>query len=160
MVGLSKKEKGSAAAVPRVPSMPGIAVGLLAAASLALSPLQGYAVEQVSTDGLDTETKRAGNQGANALIEGSDITDESVESILDKLKNKVLPESKAMIAKASDDGSTYTASLAKEIELVEQEVEGQIQAIKEGKASSSNLKSFLSGVEQQLNALKANGGFD
>jgi hypothetical protein len=33
--------------------------------------------------------------------------------ILDKLKNKVLPESKAMIAKASDDGSTYTASLAK-----------------------------------------------
>lgn len=33
--------------------------------------------------------------------------------ILNKLKNKVLPESKAMIAKASDDGSTYTASLAK-----------------------------------------------
>ena len=28
---------------------------------------------------------------------------------------------------------------------MEQEVEGQIQAIKEGKASSSNLKSFLSG---------------
>ena len=28
---------------------------------------------------------------------------------------------------------------------MEQEVEGQIQAISEGKASSSNLKSFLSG---------------
>ena len=129
-----------------------------------------HEAEQVSTEGLNTETKRAGNQGANALIEGSDITDESVESvcrhspnepavmcslsaaceasystvmtqggksecaaraiafpssnqalaaqILDKLKNKVLPESKAMIAKASDDGSTYTASLAKACRLV------------------------------------------
>ena len=109
--------QGAVAAVPRIPS---IALGLLAAASLTLSPLQGkrvcslldgswalskvlqqadavavasrqfthqaasfagHAVEQVSTEGLDTETKRAGNQGANALIEGSDITDESVESV-------------------------------------------------------------------------------
>lgn len=48
----------------------------------------GHAVEQVSTDGLDTETKRAGNQGANALIEGSDITDESVESVCRHSPNK------------------------------------------------------------------------
>ena len=37
-----------------------------------------------------------------------------------------------------------------EIELVEQEVEGQIQAIKEGKGSSSNLKSFLSGYRSLI----------
>lgn len=33
--------------------------------------------------------------------------------ILDKLKNKVLPESKAMMQQAADDGSTYKGSIAK-----------------------------------------------
>ena len=49
-----------------------------------------------------------------AWLEGIPCSCEALAAqILDKLKNKVLPESKAMIAKASDDGSTYTASLAK-----------------------------------------------
>lgn len=36
---------------------------------------------QVSTDGLDTVTKPSGTAGAEALVEGSDITNESVESV-------------------------------------------------------------------------------
>ena len=39
------------------------------------------AQQSVATEGLDTETKPAGQSGATALIEGSDITDESVESV-------------------------------------------------------------------------------
>ena len=35
----------------------------------------------MATDGLDTETKPAGNAGADALVEGSDLTNESVETV-------------------------------------------------------------------------------
>ena len=47
--------------------------------------------------------------------------------------------------------SLQGSGCVQEIELVEQEVEGQIQAINEGKASSSNLKSFLSGYRPLRN---------
>lgn len=39
------------------------------------------AQQSVATEGLDTETKPAGQAGATALVEGSDITGESVESV-------------------------------------------------------------------------------
>lgn len=49
---------------------------------------------------------------------------------------------------------------SQELETVESEVEAQIQAASNGQGDPSNLKSFLSGVEQQVNALKAIAGFD
>ena len=43
---------------------------------------------------------------------------------------------------------------------MESEVDSQIQAASNGQGDPSNLKSFLSGVEQQVNALKAIAGYD
>ena len=51
-------------------------------------------------------------------------------------------------------------SVLQELETVENEVESQIQAVSSGSGDPSNLKSWLSGVEQQMNALKAIAGFD
>ena len=66
-----------------------------------------------------------------------------------------------MLAEALAQRDTmHVRPTMQELETVENEVEAQIQAVSSGSGDPSNLKSWLSGVEQQLNALKAIAGFD
>ena len=47
----------------------------------------------------------------------------------------------------------------KELETVQGEIEGLVKSAEQG-GDQSNIKSFASGVEQQVNALKALLGYD
>lgn len=125
---------------------------VLAAAQIALLPFTG-----VSYAALDTNTEQ---QGLAATVEGSDITNEDQTSVLDKLQNKILPEAKEMLTRVGkgEDGS-YPSSIAKELETVDMEVNDLIQQANKG-GDMSNIKSAASGIEQQINALKAIVGFD
>jgi gas vesicle protein len=133
-------------------------LGALAAAQLAFLPMSGQAFNLIPTPkGLDTETRK---EGVGATIEFSDITDQDATEVIQKLKNDILPDVKNQLAQfASSKGSNYPDSIVKELETVENEVEALLRQA-EGGGNASNLKSLASSIEQQINALKANVGFD
>ena len=80
--------------------------------------------------------------------------------VVDRLRNKILPDVKAKLAKVGEGtAGGYSSSVVKELETVSGEIEGLIKTADEG-GDTSNIKSFASGVEQQVNALKALLGFD
>ena len=80
--------------------------------------------------------------------------------VVDKLKNVILPDVKKQLAKVGEGSAGgYNSSIVKELETVQGEIEGLVKSADQG-GDSSNIKSFASGVEQQVNALKALLGYD
>lgn len=80
--------------------------------------------------------------------------------VVDKLKNVILPDVKRQLAKVGEGSAGgYNSSIVKELETVQGEIEGLVKSADQG-GDSSNIKSFASGVEQQVNALKALLGYD
>ena len=108
---------------------------------------------------MDTDTYYA---GAKATIEASNLRDQSPADVVRALKEEVLPKVQAKLAEAAaGSGSSYPQSIVKELETVKDEVTALAAPIPEGgAASSSNVKSAASAIEQQINALKATLGFD
>ena len=108
---------------------------------------------------LNTDTYKA---GAAAKIESSDLRDQSPASIVDSLKNNVLPKAQEKLGEVADQaGGSYAGSVLKELKTVKSEIdalEKQIQG--DNPPSKSAVKSTASGIEQQVNALKALLGFD
>lgn len=79
---------------------------------------------------------------------------------MDKLKNTILPDVKRQLAKVGEGSAGgYNSSIVKELETVQGEIEGLVKSAEQG-GDQSNIKSFASGVEQQVNALKALLGYD
>ncbi|GAB4820104.1 hypothetical protein N2152v2_007150 [Parachlorella kessleri] len=128
---------------------------LLGAAAIGVASL--LVAAGPSHAGLDTSTTK---KGEAAKIEYSRIEDESPEAVVKKLKYEVLPDVfKKLGADADQDGSTYPKSVVQEFKTVAQEVDALERQVKAG-GRGTNIKSLASGIEQQINALKANLGFD
>lgn len=128
------------------------AVTFAAAALTFSSPTPAFAE-------LNTDTYKA---GAAAKIESSDLRDQSPGSIVNSLKENVLPKAQAKLKEAADkSGGSYAQSVVKELQTVKSEIdalEKQLQG--DNPPSKSVVKSTASGIEQQVNALKALLGFD
>lgn len=114
---------------------------------------------------LDTDTFKAG-QGAT--VEASQIGDESETEVVRKLK-EIVPEIQARLAQdAAENGSGYPDSVIRELDTVmseikalERQARSDAAAAPEGSPDvNSSVKSTASGIEQQVNALKAILGFD
>lgn len=132
-------------------------LGALAAAQLAFMPAAVYAGPLVQDKGLDERTEK---KGAAATIEGSNIAGQDAGEVVDRLKNTILPDVKAKLAKVGEGSSGgYSASIVKELETVAGEIEGLVRDAGQG-GDMSNIKSSASGIEQQVNALKALLGYD
>ncbi|KAK9817513.1 hypothetical protein WJX74_002779 [Apatococcus lobatus] len=144
----------------------GVAVRILsalAAAQLALMPAAvsaqgiGPLIQPPGSKSIDERTEQ---KGAAATIEGSDIGGQDAGDVVDKLKNTILPDVKRQLAKVGEGSAGgYNSSIVKELETVQGEIEGLVKSAEQG-GDSSNIKSFASGVEQQVNALKALLGYD
>jgi len=123
----------------------------LAAAAVTFSPTPAFAK-------LDTDTYKA---GPSAKIESSDLHDQSPGSIVDSLKEQVLPKAEEKLGEVADkSGGSYANSVLQELKTVRSEIdalEKQIQG--DDPPSKSVVKSTASGIEQQVNALKALLGF-
>ncbi|KAG7670285.1 hypothetical protein NADE_001887 [Nannochloris sp. 'desiccata'] len=134
------------------PTMAKIAAAAFAAAALTFSPNPAFAE-------LDTDTYKA---GASAKIESSDLRDQSPASIVDSLKQQVLPKAEEKLSEVADQsGGSYANSVLQELKTVRSEIdalEKQLQGA--DPPSKSAVKSTASGIEQQVNALKALLGFD
>jgi hypothetical protein len=105
---------------------------------------------------LDEDTYHA---GVEATIEASGLHDQSAQEIVRLLKDKILPDVEAKLKDHyKEDGSTYPDSVVKELNTVKTELEALSKEARNG--STSNVKSMASGIEQQINALKANLNFD
>jgi hypothetical protein len=129
-----------------------ISAALLAALALNAAPAGAK---------LDTATFKAGE---GATVEYSQIGDESAASVVAKLK-QMIPEIQARLgADAEHSGSGYPNSLVKEFDTVKSEIAAlERQLVSDtarGTAANSGVKSTASGIEQQVNALKAILGFD
>lgn len=105
---------------------------------------------------IDLNTFKAGTK---ATIEASDITKESAESVVKNLKDVVMPEVERKLNEAvQGKGSSYPESVVKELQTVKSEIAALDRQLAGGETSS--IKSAASGIEQQINALKAILGFD
>jgi hypothetical protein len=127
------------------------AAAAFAAAALTFSPAPVFAK-------LDTDTYKA---GPSAKIESSNLQDQSPASVVDSLKQQVLPKAEEKLAEVADQsGGSYANAVLQELKTVRSEIdalEKQIQG--EDPPSKSVVKSTASGIEQQVNALKALLGF-
>ena len=119
------------------------------------------AVQKMKEDaetGVDTETYKA---GVGAKIEYSDIQSQSAADVVNSLKEKILPEVEAKLSQAaSKSGSSYPDSIVQELKTVKGEIEALERGLAGGSQDESVTKSLASSIEQQVNALKANLGFD
>ena len=121
----------------------------VAAASLALFTMPANAA-------LDTSTYKAGE---SAKIESSDLRDQSAKDIVKSLKEEVVPKAEAKLGEAAD--TNYAKSIVQELETVKGEIDALERQLQEGGGGSKSvIKSTASGIEQQVNALKAMLGFD
>lgn len=127
-------------------ALPMFAVGAAAAVQLAFG---GPALAA-----LDTETSQ---KGLAATIEYSDIQDQDALEVAKMLNEKLLPMARDELQKVAS--GSYDSSIVKELETVQGEVNQLIEQVKAGK-NISNIKSTASGIEQQLNALKATLGVE
>lgn len=123
----------------------------VAAAALALFATPAHAA-------LDTKTFKAGE---GAKIESSDLRDQSPRDIVKSLKEQVMPQAEEKLGEAADRaGGNYAQSIVQELETVKSEIDALERQIEQGGSSKSVVKSTASGIEQQVNALKAMLGFD
>ncbi len=150
----NNKQVGETAPPPSTfkSTMAKTAAAVFAAAALTLSsPTPAFAK-------LDTDTYKA---GAAAKIESSDLRDQSPASIVDSLKKTVLPKAQEKLSEVADQsGGSYANSVLQELKTVKSEIdalEKQLQG--DNPPSKSVVKSTASGIEQQVNALKARLGF-
>jgi len=127
----------------------------LAAASAALF----LSSSTPATAALNTDTYKA---GAAAKIEASDLSNQSAADVVRTLKQEVLPKVTAKLQEAANSTpDKYSDSIVKELQTVKSEIDAlESQLTQDGGSNSSNIKSMASAIEQQVNALKANLGFD
>jgi hypothetical protein len=127
------------------------AAAAFAAAALTFSATPAFAE-------LDTNTYHAGE---GAKIEASDLRDQSPASIVDSLKSTVLPKAQEKLGEVADKaGGSYANSVLQELKTVKSEIDALEKQINGANPpSQSVVKSTASGIEQQVNALKALLGF-
>lgn len=107
---------------------------------------------------LDMDTSKVGE---SATIEASHIGDETPAAVVAKLQ-KMLPEIQARLAEdaaSNGSGSGYPDSIVKELDTVKSEIDALQRGV-DGNSGADSVKSTASGIEQQMNALKAMLGFD
>ncbi|KAK9802819.1 hypothetical protein WJX73_000863 [Symbiochloris irregularis] len=129
------------------------ALAALAAAQLMFAPFSGPALAA-----LDTSTMPAPLGGAGAKIEGSNLANQSGADALQQLTDVAIPAAESALAKLD---TSAAKSAAGELNGLTQQVTNLNERLNSGKGlKDSELKSAVSGIEQQLNAAKATAGLD
>jgi hypothetical protein len=158
--GAAARPARGAAAAPRAAARPNgapspWAAAGRAAAAVALSAALALGSGAPAGAALDRETFKA---GAGATIESSDLTGQPAAEVVAHLREML--EGAQQRLNADTDGG-YPQSVVQELDTVRTEIQALQRQLCDGKGcDSSNIKSAASGIEQQINALKALLGYD